>query len=77
MAKLTAKQRKALPDSAFAGPGRSFPMNDAAHKKAAVMLQKFASPATRKKIKARAGKKKPDYNPNNRRSYGGNGGTMG
>jgi len=30
-AKLTYKQRKALPDSAFCGPGRSFPAHDAAH----------------------------------------------
>ncbi len=78
MARLTAKQRKALPASDFAGPNRTFPMNDAAHKKAAVMLQRFASQATRKKIKARAGKKKPpNYNPNFRRSFGGNGGTNG
>ena len=31
MAKLTAKKRNALPDSAFAGPGRSFPVQDASH----------------------------------------------
>ena len=31
MAKLTAKKRNALPDSAFAGPGRSFPVQDRAH----------------------------------------------
>lgn len=58
MARLTAAQRRALPDSAFAGPNRTFPMNDAAHKKAAVMLERFASPKTRAKIKARAGVKR-------------------
>jgi hypothetical protein len=31
MAKLTAKARKKLPKSAFAGPGRSYPVNDRAH----------------------------------------------
>lgn len=31
MAKLTAKARKALPASAFAGPGRSYPVEDKAH----------------------------------------------
>jgi len=31
MAKLTTKARKKLPDSAFAGPGRSYPVNDKAH----------------------------------------------
>lgn len=31
MAKLTAKQRKKLPASEFAGPDRSYPVNDRAH----------------------------------------------
>ena len=31
MAKLTSKERKALPDSAFAGPDRSYPVNDKSH----------------------------------------------
>jgi hypothetical protein len=31
MAKLTAKKRNALPKSAFAGPGRSYPIPDRAH----------------------------------------------
>ncbi|MDE2259632.1 MAG: hypothetical protein KGK17_04825 [Betaproteobacteria bacterium] len=39
MARLTAAQRKALPDSAFAGPNRTYPVNDAAHAKAAIMLK--------------------------------------
>ena len=54
MAKLTAKQRKKLPAKSFAGPGRSFPMNDKTHARAAVQMEKFASPATKKKINARA-----------------------
>jgi hypothetical protein len=29
--KLTTKQRNALPDKAFAGPGRSYPVNDKSH----------------------------------------------
>ena len=56
MARLTAKQRKKLPSKSFAGPGRSFPMNDKAHARKAVQLEKFASPATKKKINARAAK---------------------
>jgi hypothetical protein len=28
---MTAKRRNALPDSAFAGPGRSYPVNDRSH----------------------------------------------
>jgi hypothetical protein len=31
MAKLTAKTRNALPKSAFAGPGRSYPVEDRKH----------------------------------------------
>ena len=54
MARLTAAQRKKLPKKSFAGPGRSFPMNDKAHARAAVREEKFASPATKKKINARA-----------------------
>ncbi len=37
MAKLTNGQRKALPASEFAGPGRTFPINDKKHAKAAIM----------------------------------------
>lgn len=31
MSKLTTDQRKKLPDSAFAGPGRTYPIEDKAH----------------------------------------------
>lgn len=31
MAKLTTKKRNSLPSSAFAGPGRSYPVNDPSH----------------------------------------------
>ena len=31
MAKLSTKARNALPDKEFAGPDRSFPVNDASH----------------------------------------------
>ncbi len=31
MAKLTAKARKKIPSSEFAGPGRSYPIEDKAH----------------------------------------------
>ena len=31
MAKLTTKERNALPNSDFAGPGRSYPVQDASH----------------------------------------------
>lgn len=36
MAKLSAKQRKKLPAKEFAGPHRSFPINDRGHAEAAI-----------------------------------------
>ena len=36
--KLSTEARKKLPDSAFAGPGRSFPVQDKAHAVAAERL---------------------------------------
>jgi len=36
MAKLDAADRRALPKSDFAGPGRSFPVNDANHARLAI-----------------------------------------
>jgi len=57
MAKLTIKQRNALPDSAFAGPGRSYPVNDKAHaRNAKARASQFASPALKKKVDAKANK---------------------
>lgn len=54
MSRLNAKQRKAMPASEFAGPDKSFPMEDKVHAEKAVQLEKYASPATRAKINARA-----------------------
>jgi len=36
MAKLTASRRRKLPKRDFAGPGRSYPITDAGHAKAAL-----------------------------------------
>lgn len=57
MARLTAAQRKALPTSDFAGPNRTFPVEDADHARAAQMLVGKAPASARKKIKARAAQK--------------------
>ena len=54
MARLTAHARKALPASTFAGPGRSFPIPDKNHAKAALGLIGHAPAAARPKIRARA-----------------------
>ncbi len=54
MAKLTKKTRKKIPTSKFAGPGRSFPIEDKAHSKAAIALSRFAPDPAEVKAKARA-----------------------
>ncbi len=45
--KLTKAQRDALPDSAFAGPKRTFPINDRAHAEAALLNVNRAKGLTR------------------------------
>lgn len=55
--RLSAAARRALPDSAFAGPNRSFPITDANHAKAAKALIKHAPPSARPKIQAKANAK--------------------
>lgn len=52
VARLTAAARRALPDSDFAGPNRSFPIEDKKHAKAALMLEGNAPAGARKKISA-------------------------
>lgn len=57
MARLTAKDRAALPKSTFAGPGRSFPIPDKNHARAALQdlpRAKGLSSAEKAKIHARA-----------------------
>lgn len=62
MVKLTADKRRAMPKSEFAGPGRSFPVNDANHARLAISGATrsqhagniSASEAARIKAKARA-----------------------
>lgn len=52
--RLTAKERKNLPDSAFCGPGRSFPVPDCKHARAALSLlgRSDYAESTKKKIRA-------------------------
>lgn len=63
MAKLTTKARKALPKAAFAGPDRSYPVQDKSHARNALARVSQAvnagrmSPSTASKIKAKARKK--------------------
>lgn len=60
MAKLTTTQRKRLPKSEFAGPGRSYPVNDKEHARKAIQLSARGvkagniSESTREKIVSKA-----------------------
>ncbi len=57
MSKLTTKERNALPDSAFAGPNRSYPVEDKAHAaNAKSRASANASPALKTKVDAKADK---------------------
>jgi hypothetical protein len=61
MAKLTAKKRNALPSSVFAGPDRSYPIEDASHaRNALARASQHASPELQAKIKAKVRRKFPN-----------------
>jgi hypothetical protein len=54
VAKLKAAQRNKLPSSAFAGPDRSYPIEDASHaRNALARASQHASPELQAKIKAK------------------------
>lgn len=58
MAKLTTAERNKLPDSDFAGPNRSYPVEDKAHaRNAKSRVSQFGSAALKKKVDAKADKK--------------------
>lgn len=60
MAKLTAKVRNKIPASSFAGPDRSYPIEDASHARAALSrAAQNASPELEAKIKAKVRRKYP------------------
>ena len=54
MAKLTAKARSKIPYSEFAGPGRSYPVNDKNHARAALSMLHNAPKSEQPKIRAKA-----------------------
>jgi hypothetical protein len=60
MAKLSAKERNALPAKDFAGPDRSYPIPDASHARNALSrASQNAYPALKAKIAAKVHKKFP------------------
>lgn len=60
MAKLTTKARKAIPTKSFAGPDRSYPIEDASHARNALSrVSQFGSPALKAKVRAKVHAKYP------------------
>jgi hypothetical protein len=60
MAKLTAKKRNALPSSTFAGPDRSYPINNMSHaRNALARASQHASAGLKAKIRAKVHSKFP------------------
>lgn len=69
MAKLTARARKALPAKSFAGPHRSYPIQNASHARNALSrVSQFGSPALKAKVRAAVHRKYPSIGKNR---YGG------
>lgn len=60
MAVLKAAARNALPSGSFAGPGRSYPIEDENHAHAALSMLHNASPAVQARIRAAIKKKYPN-----------------
>lgn len=60
MAKLSAAERNALPDSTFAGPDRSYPINDMSHARNALSrVSQFGYPELKKKVREAVSRKFP------------------
>jgi len=60
MAKLDTKERKALPTKDFAGPDRSYPINDPNHARNALSrVSQFGSPAEKAEVRAKVHAKYP------------------
>lgn len=60
MAKLSSKQRKALPSKSFAGPDRSYPINDRSHAvNALARVSQHGSPALKARVRAKVKAKYP------------------
>ena len=60
MAKLTTETRNKLPAKSFAGPDRSFPINDPSHARNALSrVSQFGSPALKAQVRAKVHAKYP------------------
>tara|TARA_B100000949_G_scaffold75326_1_gene67150 strand:+ start:461 stop:658 length:198 start_codon:yes stop_codon:yes gene_type:complete len=60
MAKLTTADRAALPSKDFAGPDRSYPINDASHgRNALARVEQHGTPALKKRVTSAVKRKYP------------------
>ena len=60
MTKLTAAKRKAIPSKDFAGPDRSYPINDASHaRNALARVSQHGTPALKSRVRAAVKRKYP------------------
>jgi hypothetical protein len=60
MAKLTTAKRKAIPSKDFAGPDRSYPINDASHaRNALARVSQHGTPALKSRVRAAVKRKYP------------------
>lgn len=61
MARLTQGQRDDLPAQDFAGPGRSYPVNDPNHARAALsMVSKYGTADLKKQVRQKVHRKYPE-----------------
>lgn len=60
MAKLTVKSRNAIAPKNFAGPDRSYPIEDPSHaRNALARVSQFGSPSLKAKVRAKVAAKYP------------------
>jgi len=72
MAKLSYGERKELPAGDFAGPDRSYPINDPGHaRNALARVSQFGSPALKAKVRAKVHKKYPSIGGKIKKELGG------
>ena len=61
MAKLTTAERKAIPSKDFAGPDRSYPINDASHaRNALARVSQHGTPALKARVRSAVRRKYPE-----------------
>ena len=60
MARLTTAKRKAIPSKDFAGPDRSYPINDASHaRNALARVSQHGTPALKSRVRSAVKRKYP------------------